>query len=166
MRLSVAADEQVTFSVDTPQGTTTYTQGSYSLEVTSDQSEVVVRSGQAQISAGSGTLALKTRERGQLHAGEQPRGPLPAQRDLIVDGAFQATTDNWRVYNDQGGDSGHVDGEVQAVNDAGRKAIRFVRRDSKGDHDDTGIEQTINKDVTDADVVRLRMDVRVNAQSL
>src|SRR5438270_353934 len=81
-------------------GTSEYTQGSYSLEVTSDQSEVVVRSGQANLATGNGKLTLNTRERGQLHAAEQPRGPFPAQRDLIADGAFQATLDNWRAYND------------------------------------------------------------------
>ena len=166
MRLSVGAEEQVAFSVDTPHGTSDYTEGSYSLEVTSDQSEVVVRSGQAHIATGNGTLVLSTRERGQLHAGEQPRGPFPAQRDLIVDGAFQATLDNWRAYNDQGGDGGQVDGEVQPATDSGRKAVRFVRHDSQGNHDDAGIEQVINKDVTDADVVRLHLDLRVNGQSL
>jgi hypothetical protein len=167
LRLGVSPDERsVDFKIETPHGTGQFAMGSYSLEVSSDQSEVVVRNGQALIAGRDGALTLNTRERGQLLTGQKPRGPLPAQRDLIVDGAFQAGLDNWQAYNDQGGDGGSVDGEVQTVVDSGRRAMRFVRGGSQGNHDDTGIAQDINKDVTDADVVRLRMDVRVNAHSL
>lgn len=167
LRLSVSPDDRpVDFKVDTPHGTTQYAMGNYSLEVTSDQSEVVVRSGQALLGAHDGTLTLETRERGQLHTGQKPSGPLPAQRDLIADGAFQSGLDNWHVYNDQGGDGGAVDGDVQTATDGSRKAVRFVRNGSLGNHDDTGIEQALNKDVTDADILRLHMDLRVNSQSL
>ncbi len=166
VRLSVSPDEpHVEFHVDTPHGSTQFVAGSYSVEVTRDQSEVVVRSGQALVSAHAESLPLKPRERGQLRLGEKPRGPLPAQRDLIANGAFQSLND-WRAYNDQGGDGGGVDGDIELVNDAGRRAVHIVRRGSNGNHDDAGIEQVLNKDVTDAEAVRLHMDVRVSAQSL
>jgi hypothetical protein len=61
-----------------------------------------------------------------------------------------------------------VDGTIQLETDpvSGRRIVHFTRKGSNGNHVDSGIEQILNKDVTDAEVVRLHADVRVNFQSL
>ncbi|MCA1554350.1 MAG: FecR family protein, partial [Chloroflexi bacterium] len=168
LRLNVAQDGHARdFRVQTPHGESAFEQGDYLIEVTSDQTEVSARAGHAAVRARDGIVLLNGRERSLVKNGEPPRGPLPAQRDLIANGTFVSSLqDGWRVYNDQGGDGGSVDGAAELLNDQGRMAVRFTRRGSNGNHDDTGIEQIINKDVTDAEVLRLRAEVRVNFQSL
>lgn len=156
------------FKVQTPQGEAQLQRGNYRVEVANDQTEVIVRDGQASVKARNESLTLGERERGEIKAGQLPHGPLTAERDLIVNGTFTAPPENmWRIYNDQGGDGGNIDGTVRVETDqSGRHIVHFTRSGSKGDHVDTGIEQILNADVTDAEVIRFHADVRVNYQSL
>jgi FecR-like protein len=170
LRLDVSPSDSrpLEMKVQTPQGEAQLQVGNYNIEVVNDQTDVIVRDGEALVNTRTASLSLSARERGLLRDGESPRGPLTAERDLIANGTFSSvlSDDIWRVYNDQGGDGPSVDGTAQAEIDQGRHVLHFVRKDSKGNHDDTGIEQIIDKDVTDVDVVRFRADVRVNYQSL
>lgn len=153
--------------IQMPQGESWLRRGEYLMETTREQAEIVVRNGQSLVKAREAVVTLNGRERSLVLTGEAPRGPLPAERDLIVNGNFAAPlTDGWVVYNDQGGDGGSVNGTITLTSEQGRRGARFQRQGSNGNHDDTGIEQPINKDVGDADIIRLRADVLVNHQSL
>ncbi len=168
LRLSATSgDRALDMSVQTPQGYAQFQSGNYLVEVAGEQTEVVVRNGQALLKAHELAVRLNGRERSIVKTGERPRGPLPAERDLIVNGGFAAAlNETWKIYNDQGGDGGDVDGQAQLEIDQGRRLVHFTRQGSNGNHDDTGVEQFINKDVSDAESIRLRADVRINYQSL
>jgi len=168
LRVSVPASPDLhDVRAQTPQSDALLHRGDYLVEVTGDQTNVVVRNGQALVRGQQSTLTLNGRERSLVQSGEAPRGPLPAERDLLANGAFtEPLTDTWRIYNDQGGDGGSTNGVVEAVDEQARRAVRFQRTGSKGDHDETGIDQQVNKDVFDAISIRLRTDVLINYQSL
>lgn len=151
----------------TPQSDALLHRGDYLVEVIGEQTNVVVRNGQAMVRGQQSTLTLNGRERSLVQSGESPRGPLPAERDLLANGAFtEPLTDTWRIYDDQGGDGGSISGTVTVADEQTRHGIRFLRTGSKGDHDETGIDQQVNRDVFDAISIRLRVDVLVNFQSL
>jgi hypothetical protein len=151
----------------TPQGDSFFAHGDYQVEVANQQMDVVVRAGQARVRGQNVTLSLKERERALLKSGELPRGPLPAERDLLVNGSFaEALNDTWQVYNDQGGDGPSINGSATVVNADGHHGVRFLRRGSSGNHNETGIIQQVGKDVSDAEIIRLRADLLVSFQSL
>ncbi len=170
LRLDVAkSDRPLDLKVLTPQGESQFQPGNYRIEVGGDQTDVIVRRGHAVVKAHNEMITLRDHERSVAKVGEAPNGPFTAERDLITNGTFTASlAESWRVYNDQGDDGGNVNGTAQVEIDQGqsRRLIHFVRRGSGGNHDDTGIEQPLDIDVTDAEVIRFRGDVRVNFQSL
>lgn len=169
LRLDVASNSKtLDMRVLTPQGESQFDLGSYLVEVNNDRTDVIVREGQAFVRARNQMVPLSTRQRTLLKTNEPPSAPLPAERDLIAHGTFDTFQDAWTAYNDQGGDGGDVDGAVTVEIDplSGRRIVHFSRKGSNGNHVDTGIEQVLNKDVTDAEVIRFRADVRVNFQSL
>jgi FecR-like protein len=151
----------------TPQGESFFGRGDYLVEVANDQMDVVVRSGQAHVRGQNVSLALNARERALLKVGQPPRGPLPAERDLLANGAFtDLLKDTWQVYNDQGGDGPSINGTVTVTDDQGHHGVRFQRQGSNGNHNETGIVQQVGKDVSDAEIIRLRADLLVAFQSL
>lgn len=168
LRLAIAGNgEPHEVHLAMPQSEAHLQDGEYLAEVVEPQSDLIVRNGQALLRARDTTVVLGARQRALIAASGSLTGPLPAQQDLLANGSFDSPlSDSWTVYNDQGGDGGTVNGTVSIVQEQGRRAVRFVRAGSNGNHIDTGIEQAIDKDVTDFESVRLRADVMVTFQSL
>ncbi|MBI1802749.1 MAG: FecR domain-containing protein, partial [Chloroflexi bacterium] len=159
-------------SIQTPNCLSQLQPGDYLLEVAGEQTDLIARSGRASVKTNRQAITLSARERGQVKDGEL-RGPLPLERNLIANGDFAAPlAGSWRVYNDQGGDAGNVDGTAQIETVPGRSAdqpvmaVHFARQNSNGNHDETGIEQLIGKDVSEAEGLRLRVNMWLNYQSL
>lgn len=168
LRLSISkGDEPHEVRLTMPYGEAQLLDGEYLAEASDAQGDLIVRAGQAMLRGKDSTVALGATQRALIAMGGALTGPLPAQQDLIVNGSFDAPlTTGWTFYNDQGGDAGAVDGVAAIVVDQGRRALRFTRSGSNGNHVDTVIEQIIDKDVTEFESVRLRADVMVNFQSL
>ncbi len=153
-------------------------EGSYSVEVSNDLTQISVRAGRAQVTGAVGaTVSLPAGRRSQVKLGQEASPPLPAAQNLIVNGDFRTAisavpitqgplAEGWVVYNDQGGDGGNVDGTAEIVVDEGRRAVRFYRTGSRNNHGETGIRQTLNKYVGDYQRIKLRLDVKLKYQSL
>ncbi len=162
----------------TPHGEATLQDGSYAVEVTGEETQLVVRTGESLVQAGGKGILLSQGERAILLDGRSPEGPLPAARNLVTNGDFGAapTTNQtltegelaspWRVYNDQGGDEGDVNGTASLVSVGDRLAVRFSRSNSKNNHGETGIIQEIDKDISDYLSIKLRADIKLSYQSL
>ena len=142
--------------------------GSYAVEVTNDRSDIIVSNGAAIVEAGNQSVALGPRERTTVEIGKAPSLPQPAERDLIVNGAFnESLEEGWIIYNDQGLDGGDVNGQVMQVIEGGRRAVRFFRTGGQGNHCETVIEQVINHDLPDPlTSLKIRSTVRVSHQGL
>lgn len=182
VRVGVApdVDRPTNTTIQTPRGVATLREGSYAVEVMPEETQLTVRTGEALVHAqgeGSGIL-LNQGERAIFFADRSPQGPLPAARNLASNGDFAqalAGTNSlaegelaaeWRVYNDQGGDGGAVDGTASLIPVGDRRAVRFYRTDSLNNHGETGIIHEINKDVSDYLSVKLRVDIKLVYQSL
>jgi hypothetical protein len=161
-------------TVQTPQGQAQFQRGSYQIETSAAQTEIIVRQiGTTVVQARDQSLTLSAQERSVIKANEPLQAPLPPLQNLVTNGYFDApltttlaVTETWRVFNDQGGDAGKVDGEAKIEKDNARNVVRFTRRNSGGNHNATVIEQIINQDISNADMMIISADVRLFYQDL
>lgn len=142
--------------------------GSYTIQVTNDQAEIVVHRGQARVIANGEEITLKLRERTSVFAGLGPKPPVPAARDLVVNGDFRLPLDvGWRIFNDQGADGGSVDGKAVLTQSGGRRAIHFTRTGGQSDHCETVLQQDIDYQMPEPpSLLMVRAVVKVSYQSL
>ncbi len=168
VRLGVAPPIQspLRFEVHTPHASALLQEGSHSVEVTNDQSQIVVRDGQVQVMAAGETVTLKWGERTTVEMGQPPSDPMPAALNLLTNGNFKEGLLGWQAYNEQGVDGGLVDGQAKTVESANRQTVHFSRTGEDGNHCETGIIQRIDKDVRDFNSLKLHIDVRLLYQSL
>lgn len=168
VRLGVAPPIQspLRFEVHTPHATALLEEGSHSAAVTNDQSQIVVRDGQAQVMAAEETVTLKWGERTTVEIGQPPSDPMPAALNLVTNGNFKEDLSDWQIYNEQGVDGGLVDGQVKVGDSSNRRVVHFSRTGEDGNHCETGIIQRIEKDVRDFNSLKLHIDVRLLYQSL
>jgi hypothetical protein len=162
-----AIDSPLYFEVRSPHGVAVLEEGSYSVEVTDEQTQIVVRYGQALATAAGATVELNQGQRTTIAVGEAPADPMPAAQPLVVNGNFQQDLSaGWIAYNEQGIDEGQVDGEVEIVSSGNRRALFFSRMGEDGNHCETGIIQKTDKDIRDFTSLKLHLDVRLIYQSL
>ncbi len=157
VRISVSSDDgrPTVVEVRTPYGAATLAEGSYEVKVNAT-TEVTVRYGQADVARNDLVMRLEPDKRATIDD-EQIIGPLPAARNLIVNGDFQAPLgDGWTSYNEQ---KEEPPGSVSIVTDEGREVANFYRRGSNWA--EVGIRQEINYDVRDFAFLELRLAVRI-----
>ena len=142
--------------------------GSYALDASNDRSEIAAYRGHAAVSALGETITLATRERTQVGLGQPPQAVTGVARNLLVNGDFgQPIEQGWRLFSDQGADGGEIDGSAELVIDGGRRAVRFRREGGQGNHCETVLEQTLNKQLPDPTTsLIVRASVKVRHQSL
>jgi hypothetical protein len=166
VRVNVSGNDgrSVSSQVLTPQGETTLREGSYSFEVSNDETQVTVREGLAEVGAQGSALVLNPQQRTVIKLGGSPSGILSPERDLIVNGNFRLPlTGTWEIFDDlqnQNEQPGTV--TVQTV--GGQRSAVFVRTGAY--HAATGIRQAINKDVRDFRALKLSFVARVLEQDV
>jgi hypothetical protein len=153
--------------VETADGSMTLQEGSYEVKINSE-TEVTVRYGQADVRSKAGdSLLLGPRERALLGANHVD-GPLPAARNLIVNGSFVQPLDSgWSTYSQQA-DPKQPPGTVQVVavlvGNEERPVAEFYR--NAVNHAQVGIQQDINYDVRDFTSLELHMAVRIVSENI
>ena len=140
-------------------------EGSHLIErSTSGPSHVAVRYGQATVWDGDRSVQLTSRSRAEFGSASGLVGPLPIEKDLISDPLFATGIDSgpWQSFTD-------TEAGIQGRIETSRSSLRFVRL---GDgtpvdrHGESGITQALNIDARDLMMLRLRMEVRTDHQSL
>jgi hypothetical protein len=154
------------FAIGTPNADVQLMEGSYSVEVSGDTTDIAVRDGRAVVSGAGGVRDVSRGERTSVTMGQPPSKPMPAARDLVINGPFKSGLSKWSVYNEQGVDGGVVNGQADVVETNDRYAVRISRMGEDGNHCETGIVQEINRDVRDFTSLRLHADVQILYQSL
>lgn len=140
--------------------------GSYSVEVSSEEFHLTVRDGRAEVIAMGKMVELGQGERTTVEIGREPLGPLPAERNLVVNGDFkEPLTKGWTVYHEQI-DPEEVSGKTEILIMGDRQAVRFWRMGKASNHGETGIIQVIDKDVRDFTSLALHISARLLDQSL
>lgn len=142
-------------------------EGSYRIEVTNEGCQVTVMRGQAQV-LGDGykaTLPMGTRTMVDLNG--EMADPLPSARNLIKNGNFQEPLETTWLTDTLILASSVPPPTVEVVEDGGRKAVRFVRREEDdGNHTEVSIRQELDQDVRDFVQLEVSLDVLLEFQSL
>lgn len=169
VRIGVAPslETPLNFLVQTPHAAVELEEdGSYPMEVSSEEFHLTVRDGRAKVMAMGKVVELGQGERTTVPIGREPLGPLPAERDLIANGDFkEPLTTGWEVYHEQDNPE-EVSGKAEILIVGDRQAVRFWRMGKAAGHGETGIVQDINKDVRDFTSLELHISVRLLDQSL
>ncbi|MGQ9517595.1 MAG: hypothetical protein ACUVWB_06565 [Anaerolineae bacterium] len=159
-------DKAPMVEVRTPHSQALLGEGSYSVRVATDLTEVVVRYGDATVLANGNGVKLTTGQRTQVAEGGAPALPMPAAQNLIVNGNFtEPLSPAWQTDQFQASAEAEP-GRAEIVIAGGRKAVFFSRMGENGIHSEVGISQVINRDVLDYESLVLRMDVQLLYQSL
>lgn len=169
VRIGVAPpmESPLNFQVQTPHAAVELEEdGSYSVEVSSEEFHLTVRDGYAKVIAMGKMVELGQGERTTVEVGKAPLGPLPAERDLIINGDFkEPLTVGWEAYHEQDNPE-EVSGKAEILIAGDRPAVRFWRMGKAAGHGETGIIQVIDKDVRDFTSLELHISVRLLDQSL
>ena len=169
VRTALAASPKLHLEVQSLQATAIFEgDGSYAVEATNDRSEIIVHRGAAVVQAAQQSVVLGSRERSTVEIGQPPTLPLPAERDLITNSAFDESLERgWIIYNDQGLDGGDVNGQVIHTVEGGQRVVRLLRTGGQGNHCETVLEQIINRDLPDPPtLLKVRATVKVSNQGL
>ncbi len=166
VRVTVAggSDRPIEATLTTPQAHSTLQEGSYSFEVSNDETQVTVRDGLAQVTAQGVTQDLGPQQRTVVKLNGPPSGVLSPERNLVVNGNFRLPLDGtWDVYNDLQNEREQT-GTVTIQTVGGQRSAVFERQGAY--HAETGIRQTINRNVRDFASLRLHFVVRVFDQDV
>ncbi len=166
-RVNLAVDVQrpVSIALDTPHGEVRLERsGSYSIEVTDQATEVVVRDGAATVLANGQSIILAPSERTEM----RPDAELTVQtgeRNLIVNGDFSAPLSpaDWNSSQTRK-DATDVEGKAEIVVETGRNAIHFIRPGR--DWGRVSVSQKINRDVRDYRSLTLHMALEIARQNV
>jgi hypothetical protein len=169
VRIGVALSikSPLNFQVQTPHAAVELeADGSYSVEVSSEEFHLTVRDGRAKVIAMGKTVELGRGERTTVEIGEEPIGPLPLERNFIDNGDFREPLEKGWVSYDERDDPDEAGGRVEIVTSGARQAVLFQRLGGNIYHGETGIIQTIDRDIRDYGVLQLRLSVMLLYQSL
>jgi hypothetical protein len=165
VRVGVAlpGERQTRFKVITPHTTVTLEEGSYRVEVTNEGTQVTVVRGRALV--GRHVLPQGMRTTADMSGGLPI--PLPAAQNLVENGTFEQDPDGEWVTDTVVLADSIVPPVVEVVEDGGRQAVRFFRREQDdGNHTEASITQRMNKNVRDFDQLHVSLDVKLDFQSL
>ena len=168
--LERALDMQVV----TPHANIQLQEGNFSVVVDENETQLIIRPirpGKATVQAGNEIrqfatgrcrIAAKTGSSGEM----QIEGPLPPERDVMVNGNFSAMLDRgWEEPERQRQDETDPLGEIGTA-PLGGKTVLVLEREGAKTHGEISITQRIDKDIRDFTSLRLSFEVLVNHQSL
>lgn len=157
------------FLVTSPYGSAELAPGNYGVEVSDNQTRVSAREGSASVSGNGAPVALTDGEKAILTA-TGVSGPAPEGDPLIQNGDFAQGFSNWTPIdrNEPGRPVEPGQRTLVPENIDGRQsvALHVQRLSPQETHNETGLAQSVNKDVSDYVSLRLKADVKVTGQSL
>lgn len=162
---ALPANRTTDWQLKTPHSQISLSEGSYSVIVSKEASEIAVRRGLAIVEAEGQRANLPPGKRVVVDIEEGLSDLLPAARNLIINGDFSNGFSGWRTYSTSG-QVGVGGGEAELTTLEGREVVRLHRQGEDGVHTEAGITQDVNQDLSDYLSLQLRLDVRVDSHSL
>lgn len=170
-RIQVASPrtQDNSFVALTPYGQAALRPGNYGVEVTDGQARISSREGGATVTANAGTAEISAGEKALLTAGGVS-GPLPEGDLLVKNGDFSQGFSQWiplDLYEaGRPEEPGKRELTSEKIGDKDAMVLHISRLSPRATHNETGLAQVINKDVTDYTSLSLRASVKVSGQSL
>jgi hypothetical protein len=157
-------------TVATPHGLVSLSKGDYLVWVQEDGTRVSSYAGRAKVEIADHVVRLRDGQRAILPPDGLPRGQFPLIENLVRNGDFSRQFQGWTMLDK--GEPGRPDigGTRRLVEDTvvGRKvqALRITRETAKDTHNETGIVQEINRDVSAYRTVSLTAWIKIDHASL
>ncbi|MEW5957922.1 MAG: FecR family protein [Chloroflexota bacterium] len=157
--------EALHFDLITPHARIELDQGSFSIEVSEQGTQVTVRLGQADVLGEQQIVTVTQGKRVVVTPDLTPSEPLPAAQNLLKNSEFGPQfQDSWQVY--QLLPIAGVTTTVQAVQFQDRYVLQLNNQGQDNLHSETGVMQEVNKDVRDFRSLQIFAEVRLARQSL
>ena len=170
IRVKITADlpRTIFLQVSTLQALVELKEGDTSIEVNNQASQVVVREGQATVTAraNNSSVLIKKTERVAVPTGNGVTEVMPAEQNLLAGYRdFREPLNTvWKIYTKDPEFPNESRGDVFNISVDGRQAAEFSR-DGVG-WAETGIKQDINRDIRDLSSLILRVELRVLQQDV
>lgn len=156
------------FQVSTPQALVQLSEGSVSVEMSSQETQVIVREGKAYVvaQASRSGIELLTAQRVVVPTGSGVSSVFPAERNLLAGHSdFREPLGQvWKPYAVEPQIVSESPGDVTILGVEGRQAVDFSRVGTG--HAETGIVQEIDRDIRDFGSLQLRVVLRVLQQDV
>jgi len=158
--------DDLNYDIITPHTDVELGQGSFSIEVNEEGTQVTTRLGQAEVIAQGEQVTLNQEERAVVQPNSPPSPPLPSAQNLLVNSNFSPVTfdEAWETYSIQPIES--VTTTVQLTTFQDRFVLQLHSEGADNIHSETGVIQLVNKDVRDFQSLRLFAEVRLVRQTL
>lgn len=157
------------FLVKTPHGEAQLGKGSFGVLVSDNSTRISSREGSGSAGATGRVVPFGAGEK-VIMSPTQTSGPLPEGDQLIANGDFSKGFAQWRLLDQNEPGREPEPGQRMLVTERidGREsiALRVERVSRKATHNETGLAQTIDRDVSDYQALLVNADVRVDEQSL
>jgi hypothetical protein len=156
--------------LNTPHGKVSLSKGEYLVWVQEDGTRISSYTGQAKAGVDDHAVRLRDGQRALLPPDGFPRGPFPIAENLLKNGDFARQFQGWTMLDKYEPGRPDVGGTRRLVEEtiAGRRieAMQITRDTDKDTHNETGIVQEINRDVSAYRNIAVTAWVKVNAASL
>lgn len=167
IRVHVNKDETrpLTVLLETPHGELALAEpGQYAVVVTPEDTQVTVQSGQVDIAAAGEGLRLPAGARARIPAGSPPEGPLGTERNLITNGNFDRSREQWILNPWIVELAAQPEGQVRTLTVGGDPRLNITRQGVG--HAEVSLRQAINQDVSELTSLRLLLTFRILNETL
>jgi hypothetical protein len=166
IRVTAAAGaDNLDFQVITPHATVKLNQGSFSIEVNSDETQITTRFGVAEVSSDDGSVTINQGQRVVIRSDAPPSPPLPAAQNLLAGTNFDVGWDEvWETYSISPIET--VTTTARSVAFQNRPVLNLRSAGEDNVHSEVGAIQQVEKDVRDFQSLRVFAEVRLAEQSL
>jgi hypothetical protein len=150
--------------LETPHGVIVLAAGSYQVMVDANRTDIIVRSGQAELTHNQDVLAVEEGSRAWMSPTDYSHSPEPAEQNLLRNGDFsEPMLDTWQSYVIA---DNVIPGSVRIIEREGRRVAHFMRQGEENVPTEVGITQAVEKDVNVYDSLNIQLDVKLLHQSL
>lgn len=157
-------------NVVTPHGAVSLTRGDVTVWIEDNVTRVLSYDGRGKVETEARQVRFRDGQRVVLGDGALPRDPLPIAENLVRNGELAQGFAHWTPIDIRERGRSDVLGtrSIQTELIAGLRtaAMHFLRDSQKDSHNETGVWQEVNRDVTPYRVVNLSGWVKVNFASL
>jgi hypothetical protein len=172
MRLSIPQiqNKAHTVNVYTPHGGAAFVPGEYTVRVTADATRISVWDGRSAAAVADQIVELSPGQKIILAPDRVSYQVVEVLENIVLNGDFSQNRTSWEFREDREQGRPDVAGSLAVVTPTGpgapAQALQIKRHSQVDAHNETGLRQVLNRDVTGARGIQVRAKLRVDDASL